>query len=215
VTPVRALGIIALLALLSAAQTPPSPALKSGVLLERDTLAPEGEFSIRADSNEVFRYRYDGHTYAVRDGQLVTVPALNPGERVEVISDDVAGSLLRYARDVHVISETPMPRARPAPPSRLTGGVDPLDRYLFPLSAGDLTFAGVVYRVTGERVVLHTRGGDQLILLRHDTRYIQDGASVDSASLKPNMRVFIRGGKDIWDQVEAYQVSWGQILQPR
>ena len=192
--------------------------------MERDTPPAEGEFAIRADNNEVFRYRYDVHTYVVRDGHLIDVPALNPGEMVEVISEGPAGPVLRYAHDVHVVSEAPVSRPRPAPIGRfLTGtdpldrltGIDPLDRYLFPLPAGNLTFAGVVYRVTGERVVLHTRVGDQNILLRRDTRYVQDGESVGSASLKPNMRVFVRGGKDIWDQVEAYQVFWGQILQPR
>ena len=42
-----------------------------------------------------------------------------------------------------------------------------------------------------------------------------DGESVDLAKLKPNTRVFIRAGKDIWDQVEAYQVVCGGILQPQ
>ena len=38
---------------------------------------------------------------------------------------------------------------------------------------------------------------------------------VDAATLKPNMRVFVRAGKDLYDQVEAYQVIWGTILDPR
>ena len=64
--------------------------------------------------------------------------------------------------------------------------------------------------------MLHTRDGDRPIpRLRRDTHYVQDGESVDGASLKPNMRVFVRAGKDLWDQVEAYQVFWGEILQPR
>jgi hypothetical protein len=29
------------------------------------------------------------------------------------------------------------------------------------------------------------------------------------------MRVFVRAGKDIYEQVEAYQVIWGKILEPR
>jgi len=206
--------MLALLPLLAVAQVP-SAAVTKGVLLERDSLEGDGEFCIRADSNEVFRYRYDRHTYVVRDSRLINVPALNPGEDVEVISDSVAGSLVRLARDVHVVSEAPSPHPRPLAASRLLIGADPLDRFFPALPEGDLTFAGVVCRVTGERVILHTRGGEQPILLRRDTRYVQDGATVGFASLKPNMRVFIRGGKDLWDQVEAYQVFWGEILQPR
>ena len=218
--PVRASAIAALLPLaiplFCGAQTPPAVTVAEGVLLERDTASPEGEFSVRVESNQVFRYRYDGHTYVVREGRLTTVAALNPGESVEVISDRYEGPVLRYAHDVHVISQAPpAPRVRPTPAGHLLSGFDPLDALFPPPRAGDLTFAGVVYRVTGERVVLHTRLGDQPILLRRDTRYVQDGESVGIASLKPNLRVFIRGGKDLWDQVEAYQVSWGEILQPR
>jgi hypothetical protein len=212
----RAAGLLALLPLLAAAQTPPGASLTRGVLLERDTSAAGGEFSIRADTNEVFCYRFDPQTYVVRDSRLTSLPALNPGENVEVISVAVEGLLVHYARDVHVISDAPpAPRPRPVPGAGLLTGVDPLDHFFPTLPLGNLTFSGVVYRVNGERVVLHTRAGDQPILLRHDTRYVEDGENVDHASLKPNMRVFIRGGKDIWDQVEAYQVYWGQILLPQ
>jgi hypothetical protein len=222
VPPLRVFATLALLStfwpLPAGAQAPPAATLAEGVLLERDAPGLEGQFSIRADSNQVFRYRFNSATYVVRDGRLTSVPSLNPGETVEVISDSVESLQLRYARDVHVVSEgPPVPRARPAMAvaNRLLTGFDPLERSLLGSPVGNLTFAGVVYRVTGERVVLHTRIGDQAILLRRDTRYVHDGASVDFASLKPNLRVFVRGGKDLWDQVEAYQVFWGEILQPR
>jgi hypothetical protein len=29
------------------------------------------------------------------------------------------------------------------------------------------------------------------------------------------MRVFVRAGKNLYDEVEAYQVIWGAILNPR
>jgi hypothetical protein len=53
------------------------------------------------------------------------------------------------------------------------------------------------------------------IRLRPDTRYLADGLLVDAASLKPNMRVFVLAGKDLYDDIEAYQVIWGKILSPR
>ena len=212
----RACGLIALLPLLGAAQTPATALIAQGVLLERDSPALEGQFSIRGADNQVFRYRYDTHTYVVRDSRLSNVPALNPGETVEVISDSQPGSLVRYARDIHVINESPAPpRVRTTPVNHLVAGIDPIDRYFSALPMGNLTFSGVVYRVNGDRVVLRTRAGDQPILLRRDTKYVEDGETVGSASLKPNMRVFVRAGRDLWDQVEAYQVVWGGILQPQ
>jgi len=81
---------------------------------------------------------------------------------------------------------------------------------------GNMTYSGVVFRLNSERVVLHTReAGDLSILLRKDTRYLADGQVVDLESLKPNMRVFVRAGKDLYNDVEAYQVIWGTILTPR
>ena len=77
-------------------------------------------------------------------------------------------------------------------------------------------YAGVVFRLNSQRVILHTReAGDLSILLRKDTRYLADGQLVDADSLKPNMRVFVRAGKDLYNEVEAYQVIWGTILSPR
>jgi hypothetical protein len=29
------------------------------------------------------------------------------------------------------------------------------------------------------------------------------------------MRVFVRAGKNLYEQVEAYQIIWGQILEPK
>jgi len=37
---------------------------------------------------------------------------------------------------------------------------------------------------------------------------------VEAADLKPNTRVFVRAGKNLGDQIEAYQIIWGEILHP-
>jgi len=137
--------------------------------------------------------------------------ALEPGEKVEVVSDVVPGLVLRYARTIHVLPEPPP--ARPSSAARLRAARPALDRIT---PTGNLTFSGVVFRLTGERIVLHTReGGEQSLLLRKDTRYVENGEMVEAANLKLNMRVFVRAGKDLYDQLEAYQVIWGNILEPR
>ncbi len=194
------------------AQTPPpAPALVRGVLLERDTQTPAGEFSVRAADNQVYRYQFDRKTYVERDDQMIEVKRLEPGEKIEVVSDIVPGLILRYARTIHVLPE-PAP-ARPSSAGRFRANRPPVERTV---RAGNLTFSGVVFRLTGERLVLHTReGGEQALLLRKDTRYVENGEIVDAATLKPNTRVFVRAGKDLYDQVEAYQVIWGQILAPK
>jgi len=212
----RAIGIMLLIPWMGAAQAGHSPGppenapLVRGVLLECDARAA-GELSIRAGDNRVLRYQFDRKTYVEREERLTEPARLVAGETVEVLSDAVAGYALRYARTIHVIE-----RALPPRPQTL-GRLRAYDPKTEPaIRAGNITYSGVVFRLNSQRVVLHTRAaGDQSILLRKDTRYLADGQLVDADSLKPNMRVFVRAGKDLYNEVEAYQVIWGTILTPR
>ncbi len=212
----RAIGVLLFFPWMAAAQAvstpgpPENAALVRGVLLECDRRAA-GEFSIRAADNRVLRYRFDGKTYAEREDHLIEPARLVAGEKVEVLSDVVAGFPLRYARTIHVVQ--PVPPPRPQTLGRLRG-YDPKTEPA--VRAGNLTYSGVVFRLNSQHLVIHSRGaGDLSILLRKDTRYLADGQLVDAGSLKPNMRVFVRAGKDIYNDVEAYQVIWGTILTPR
>src|SRR5215471_17528157 len=202
-----------LLVAVLAAQTPAptSAALVRGVLLERDAQAAGGQFSVRTADNQVLRYQFDRKTYVEREHDLIDVPRLQPGEKVEVVSDAVPGSSLRYARTIHVLSDAPPPR--PMTMGRYRAYRPSDDRNI---PTGNLTYSGVVFRITSDRLMLHTRtGGEQSIQLRKDTRYLQNGEIVDADKLALNTRVFVRAGKDVYDQIEAYQVIWGSILDPK
>jgi hypothetical protein len=212
----RTLGLLFISLGVAAAQSPvprgPAPVVR-GIVLERDAPASSGQFSVRAHDNQVYRYQFDGHTYVEREEQLIDVARLHPGEEVEVVSDVVTGSALRYARTIHVI-ENPPASLRPVMSRLRARGT--ADRGLVAGdSAGDLTYAGVVFRLSAERLVLHTRAGDQSVLLREETRYLENGEVVNSGDLKLNTRVCVRAGKDLYGEVEAYQVIWGGILDPR
>ena len=206
----RLLGVLILGAWIGAAETPPSAALIRGVLLERDSQVASGQFSVRLADNQVFRYQFDKKTYVEREQQLVDVPRLKPGDKVEVVSDALPGSVLRYARTIHVIYDPPAPH----PPSlRRLGSANRLAEER--VRTGTLTYSGVVFRMNGDRLVLHTRdGGEQSLVLRKDTRYLRNGEIVEPATLLMNTRVFVRAGKDLWDEIEAYQIIWGKILEP-
>jgi hypothetical protein len=207
---------LAVLPVLLAAQSVAPPGVLRGVLLERDPQTTSGEFAVRAAGNQVFRFLFDAKSYVERDQRPIEVARLQPGESVEVVSDETPGSLLRYARSIHVLSS-------PAPPRSLSQGRvrayrSSADRLVAEraIPSGALVFSGVVFRLTSDHVVLHTReAGDQTILLRQDTRYLENGDLVGSSQLQPNMRVFVRAGRTLYNEIEAYQVIWGQILQPR
>jgi hypothetical protein len=206
-------GALLLAPALLVAQTAPV----RGVLLERDPQASGGQFSVRLPSFEVLRFRFDAQTKVERDGHVIDVPRLKPGEKVEVVGDPISGLMLRQARSVSVtIDPSAPPPPPPLRPSRLAQ-LRSANRYAEDrsLPTGNLTYAGVVARFGADRIVLHTRDGkEQSLLLRKDTRYLLNGDLVDAALLKLNTPVFVRAGRDLWDQVEAYQVIWGKILAP-
>src|ERR1039457_6167809 len=194
--------------MIAGAQFPPPE--MAGVLLERDANVAAGELAVRAPDNQVYRFQFDARTSVERDTLSGDVGRLNPGDRVVVESDPVAGSLLRYSRIVRVL--TP-PAQMNLSDSRLRSAARPaLERAP---QTGSLTFAGVVSRLSGQSLVLRTRGGEQTLLIRRDTHYVDNGDTVEAAQLQPNMRVFVRAGKNVYEQVEAYQVIWGKILDPK
>jgi hypothetical protein len=205
---VRALWVLFLGTALGA-QTLENAGLVRGVLLECDAKSV-GELSIRTADNEVLRYHFDRKTYAEREERLIEVTRLVAGEQVEIVSDRTPGSLVRYARTIHVVEAKAPPR--PVSQSRPR----PYNPKLDAVRTGNLTYSGVVYRLNPSRVMIHTReAGDLAILLRADTRYLSNGMVVGADELKPNMRVFVRAGKDVYNDIEAYQVIWGTILDPK
>jgi hypothetical protein len=185
------------------------------VVLERDTDTASGEFSIRLETYEVVRYRFDTATHVDRDDYAIGIPALRPGEEVEVLADAVSDSLLRHARTVRVIvpamQHASRGRRRPGTPEaqELFASSDPM------FARGDMSVSGIIARVNSARLVLHTQQGDRTILLRDDTRYLDNGAVATAAALRPNMHVFVRAGRNLYDEVEGYQVVWGNILDPK
>jgi len=189
-----------------AAQAPKVPGVVRGTLLENE----RSEVSVRTSTNEVFRFRFDEHTYCERDNARILPPALRAGELLEVVADPIPDTVLRYARTIHVIEPE---RPHRPPPRRLMPWQNPIE-HLAP--TGNLTFSGIVNRVNRTQLVLRVRGGeDKILILRQDTRYLEDGSTVESVSLKPNTRVFVRAGRSLYGDLEAYQVIWGEILQPQ
>lgn len=170
-----------------------------------------GELTFRNTENLLYRCSYDDKTYFERENQRISVAATQKGDRVEILSDRKLGSEVCYARTVEIVDIRLMhvvPGVRP----RVRNAVSATELFM---PRGDMTVAGVVLRLDPDRVILRTRSGEhKAILLRSDTRYLTAGQMADRAALAVNTRVFIRAGKNLDNEVEAYQIVWGEILQP-
>ena len=195
---------LALLALPVIAQPRAPIGLIHGSLLECHASGGSGELTVRTADDQIFRFAFDDKTYFEREQEHSAPGRLEKGDWLEIVADESPASPLSYARIVHVIERQAPARLRPV------ARADPL----FP--RGDLTFSGVVKRLNGERLVLDTRSdGEKTILLRRDTSFLAEGDPVDASALQPYTRVFVRAGKNLDNQIEAYQVIWGEILEPR
>src|SRR4051794_38958653 len=153
-----------------------------GIVRGRILQISPASISLNTSSGTSVQCGLDSRTYMEREGQRIFSGALRPEDPVELIVDRKAGSC--YARTVRVV--TVGMRLASLRPYRT------LD-YIFP--RGNLTFSGVIRRLSPNVLVLRTREEpEQMILLRDDTRFLESGLPADLSRLAVNTRVFIRGG---------------------
>lgn len=179
-----------------------------GDVVEWTGTARAGELKIRGAENTIYSCRFDVRTYFEREHMTTTVKSISPGDPVEVVADGVPESSC-YALTVQVVD----PRARFASARRFrTVLIDsPTEAFL---PHGDVLFGGLVERLDASRMTVLTRHGEVAVTLLPDTRYLDGGLRVDSPALV-NRHVFVRAGRDVYENLEAYQVMWGEIVAPR
>jgi len=179
-----------------------------GVLAERSGQ----RFSVISSRREIFQFRYDRLTWFERDAQRIRGSDLVPGEHLEIVSErPIPGHLPPFARLVHVL-----PAAQPSREIISFGNYafSRRDRSVFQ-AGDDLIFSGIVASLCDGRMTLHTRlDGLKTISLRQDTRFVHEGEGAGVSDLKPNTHVFIRAGRNGDDELEAFQIFWGEIFRP-
>lgn len=206
-----------LAALLSAGDAPPKNLLY-GELLEREGTGTVGTLSVRDDESHVYRCSFDAKTYIEVQKERASALALRPDDRLELLVDRHEGSTACYIRSIHIVPSKADTAPRPA--SRAIRRRHTTSESAYVLDSiyprGNLTFSGVIVQVNPERLVLRTRTSTQeTIFLRRDTRCLQSGVAVESSQLPVNRRVFIRAGRNLDNELEAFQIVWGDIFQPR
>jgi hypothetical protein len=161
------------------------------------------ELMVRNSDNAIYTCSYDTRTYVERNHWPIRIANLAAGDAVEVMADHKFGSTNCYVRTVHVVDRQAQRFAavlkRRPPPE------------VFKLR-GDMTVGGVVLRHKSFSLTVKTRNGEVTFLLRPDTRYVGDGLRLNPEAVEVNSHVFIRGGRDLEGDLEAYQVVWGRIL---
>lgn len=204
--------LVMLLAVVNAAAQISAPmGIVRGDLVKWEGQDGRGELELRGLDAHTLTCTFDAKTYFERDNQRIAAPAMAAGDRLEIVADKRPGTDVCYARTVHVIDATVSKRPVGAR-ARLREAPNPTERFA---PRGDLTYAGVVLRLEPNAIVLKTRAdGEKTLLLRPDTRYMGEGLRVEPATLKLRTRVFVRAGKNLDGDVEAYSVMWGEMVKP-
>lgn len=204
----RFLPLLLAAMLVSADDVPPVSVL-IGDVLEVENTNGAGALTVRARDNRVHRCTFDGNTWFDRAGAKTTAETAKAQDRIEAVADRGASTLC-HLRTVHMFEPV---RPKPAITYQL-GKRTPLIDLLAP--RGNITFSAVVLRRTPESLFVRTRlDGNKTLVLRNDTRYLRAGLPVEAVNLEVNTRVFIRAGRNFENELEAFQVVWGDILNVR
>jgi hypothetical protein len=209
--PVMRLWIGFALALSLAAQNRMPTGIVRGDMVSWQGSSTGGEIRIKNADDIIYDCQFDVRTYFERDLQRISVSGLRPGDAVEVVADRKPGSTACYARTVQVVDQHAQKLA-PGVRPRLRTSPSPTEAWA---PRGNLSIAGVVVNRAKYSLTLKTRNGTETLVLRPDTRYVGSGLRVDAEALNVNQRVFVRAGRNLDGDVEAYQVMWGEIVSPK
>ncbi len=194
-------------------------AMPVGITRGRLLSSEGGLLEIRRADGAIYDCSYDAHTLFQRNRWPIQAGDLNRGEPVEVLSDRRPGTRVCYTRMLSVVHEPQDALIQSARESEMSVETPSLaarpdlimKRPSF-VPRAYLSFAGVVIRSDAGSFTLRGRGGERTILLRADTRFSEGGVRLDAPAALVNKHVFVRGGRNLYGGVEAYQVMWGEIF---
>ena len=169
--------------------------------------------TVRTADGHTYGFVIDSKTFIERDHFRISCSKLDKAEPLEIVSDRSTEPGMAYARLITVVN--PEARSRRRALMAVRAPLDHEDPTLSIAPRGSLTFTGVVLRMDDDGMVLRTRvDGEKWILVRRDTRFREDGLRVEPSSLHSTTRVFVRAGKNLDGEIEAYEIVWGEILTP-
>ena len=178
-----------------------------GTMVRFEGTPAEGLLIARAADGALLDCGYDGKSYLELSKRRITPAKLLEGDRLEVLVDRSGRGRSCYIRLLHVLPPQAVNPARPAkaqrPPSRLSTPV------------ATVTLAGIVVRKASGAITVRGRDREETVFLRRDTRFVGNGARLNLADVTLNQRVFVEAGRNLDGELEAYQVTWGEMLTVR
>lgn len=193
---------------LTAEERLPNP-LSSGVFVEWTGSDSGGSFSFRTAAQSTFECAFTGRTYFEKEHRRTRVSLIPAGEPVEVLSERLANPpscralIVRVGQQAHPQGAGTFRKPWATPTEAFA-------------PRGNMLLAGVVVRVDQPYIWLRTRDGkSHVIVIRPDTRISAEGTIVGRDAIPFNRPVFVRAGRSMDGDIEAYTMVWGDILLPK
>jgi hypothetical protein len=182
-----------------------------GDLVSWSGTAQAGSLTFRNADNRLLQCSFDDKTWFERENEHIALSGARVGDHLEIVADrKQASAATCYARTVQILDMT-LPRRTAAGKPRFASHNNATE-LLAP--RGDMTFSGIVMSTSGGWLTLRTRDkGTKTLLLRPDTRYLGCGLAQERSNLQPQTLVFIRAGRNLDGDIEAYTIVWGDILE--
>ncbi len=198
--------LVLALAPIAAAVEMPSGIFR-GKLTGIEGTSTTGQLDATDSTGAAYTCGYDARSYFELNKARVPATKLQTGDPLEVVADRKPGMRACYARIVHVVAALPSGHraAEAARPPRTSE---------FLPQRGDRSFAGLVVRLEGSQMILKTRNGERELELRRDTRFLANGVRVTADDVPRHTHVSVRAGRNVYGQMEAFQVAWGEIVNP-
>jgi hypothetical protein len=181
-----------------------------GDLIAWTGTARAGLLTFRNADNRLFECGFDDKTWFERENEHIVISAMRAGDHLELVADHRPPSTTCYARTVQILDVT-LPRRTASGKPGLRSHNSATELFA---PRGDITFAGLVMGINGNWLTLLTRDkGRHILLLRQDTRYLGGGLPQERSSLTPQTLIFVRAGRNLDGDIEAYTIIWGEILE--
>jgi len=200
----RWLLVLALAPIGTAAEMPSG--IFHGKLTGLEGTSAAGQIDATDSTGAAFFCGDDARSYIELNKTRVAATKLQTGDPLEVVADRKPGMRACYARIVHVVTlaSARRPSEASARPVRVSE---------FLPQRGDRSYAGVVVQLEAAQMTLKTRDGERSLVLRPDTRFLADGVRVNATDVPRNVHVSVRAGRNVYGQIEAFQVVWGEIVK--
>jgi hypothetical protein len=177
-----------------------------GAMLGWEGSVAKGELRARSASGEAFTCGFDAKSYLEFEKQRVTVDKLQEGDPLEVLAYRRPGETECYVLSLQVV-----PPPKPVRPNRRVDVTPTKAVRATTVRHGNLNVSGVVVQITGAALTLRTRDGEETFLLRRDTRYFGNGLRMEQVDVKMNQRLAVEAGRNSEGQMEAFQLTWGEL----